>query len=100
MAQEPMARTHFGSGIWSYSLFRRGAILMVTVPETIIRSDCRGEPREIIPKRSKSKREAKVAIISMAQQAKPKVKGQKEETWAHLKNFSVVVNRSEERRVG
>src|SRR5574341_1251434 len=91
MAQEPMAKTHLGSGIWSYSLFRRGAILMVTVPETIIRSDWRGEPREIMPKRSRSKREAKVAIISMAQQAKPKVRGHMEEVRAQEKSFSVEV---------
>src|SRR5215468_6166624 len=52
-----------------------GAILMVTVPETIMRSECRGEAKGTMPRRSTSKREAKVAIISMAQQARPKVTG-------------------------
>src|SRR5437870_3265878 len=33
--------THFGSGIWSYSRRSTGAIFLVTVPATIIRSDCR-----------------------------------------------------------
>src|ERR671930_1579762 len=68
-----------------------GAILMVTVPDTIMRSECRGEAQGTIPKRSTSKREAKVAIISMAQQASPKVTGQIEELLAQLKIFSVDV---------
>src|SRR5437867_12459572 len=54
-----------------------GAILRVTVPATIIRSDCRGEARNTpAPKRSMSYREDTLAIISMAQQASPKVIGQ------------------------
>ena len=68
-----------------------GAILMVTVPETIIRSEWRGEAQGTIPKRSTSKREAKVAIISMAQQASPNVTGQIDELRAQLKIFSVEV---------
>src|SRR5574337_812762 len=68
-----------------------GAILIVTVPETIMRSEWRGEAHVTMPKRSTSKREAKVAIISMAQQARPKVTGQMEDLRAQLKSFSVEV---------
>src|SRR5207245_10796817 len=68
-----------------------GAILIVTVPETIIKSEWRGDAHGTMPKRSTSKREANVAIISIAQQASPKVTGQIEELRAQLKIFSVVV---------
>src|SRR6185503_7026382 len=68
-----------------------GAILIVTVPETTIRSECRGEAHGTIPKRSTSKREANVAIISIAQQARPKVTGQIEDLRAQLKILSVEV---------
>src|SRR5262245_7334847 len=68
-----------------------GAILMVTVPDTIIRSEWRGEAHGTMPKRSTSKREAKVAIISMAQQAKPNVTGHKDDLRAQLKILSVDV---------
>nr|AFK43909.1 unknown [Medicago truncatula] len=34
-----METTHLGSGIWSYTLRRAGAILLVRVPATIIQSD-------------------------------------------------------------
>src|SRR6476619_7266298 len=68
-----------------------GAILMVTVPDTIIRSEWRGEAHGTIPKRSTSKREAKVAIISIAQQASPNVTGQIDDLRAQLKIFSVEV---------
>src|SRR5437762_13829270 len=68
-----------------------GAILMVTVPETIIRSEWRGEAQGTIPKRSTSKREAKVAIISMAQHARPNVTGQIDDFRAQLKILSVDV---------
>src|ERR1039457_5931755 len=68
---------HFGSGIWSQMRFRTGAILSVTVPATIMRSDCRGLGRKTsAPKRAISKRDVLAAIISMAQQAKPNVRGQ------------------------
>ena len=53
---------------------------MVTVPDTIMRSACRGEARKISePNRAMSYREAAVQIISMAQQASPNCKGQIEE---------------------
>ena len=53
-----------------------GAIFQVTVPATIIRSAWRGEARNTsIPKREMSKRPIAVAIISKAQQARPKETG-------------------------
>jgi hypothetical protein len=65
-----------------------GAILMVTVPDTIIRSEWRGEAHGTMPRRSTSKRDANVAIISMAQQARPNVTGQTDDFRAQLKNAS------------
>ena len=54
-----------------------GTIFLVTVPETIIRSAWRGLGRMTsMPKRARSQRLAAVAIISMAQQARPKSSGQ------------------------
>src|SRR6185295_6693386 len=53
-----------------------GAILRVTVPAIIMRSACRGEARKTpAPKRSMSYRDDTVAIISIAQQARPNVIG-------------------------
>src|SRR5262245_62893578 len=68
-----------------------GAILIVTVPDTIIRSEWRGEAQGTMPNRSTSKREAKVAIISMAQQANPNVTGHRDDLRAQLKILSVEV---------
>src|SRR3972149_5943963 len=68
-----------------------GAILMVTVPETIMRSEWRGEAKGTMPRRSTSKREANVTIISMAQQARPNVTGQTEDLRAQLKKASATV---------
>src|SRR5213594_1177560 len=69
-----------------------GAILSVTVPATMMRSDCRGLGRKIpAPKRSISKREAPVAIISIAQQARPNVMGQSADLRDQLKTKSTVV---------
>src|SRR3990170_6863533 len=68
-----------------------GAILIVTVPDTIMRSEWRGEAHGTIPNRSTSKREANVAIISIAQHASPNVTGQIEDFRAQLKIFSVDV---------
>src|SRR6185295_6160977 len=68
-----------------------GAIFNVGVPDTIIRSDCRGLGRKTpAPKRSMSKRDAPVAIISMAQQASPNVIGQSADLRAQLKTKSTV----------
>src|SRR4029450_160476 len=68
-----------------------GAILMVTVPETIIRSECRGEAHGTMPSRSTSKREANVAIISIAQHASPKVTGHTDDFLAQLRNASATL---------
>src|SRR5262249_62084511 len=58
----------------------------------IIRSDCRGEPRNTsAPKRAMSNREALIDIISMAQQARPKDIGQMEFLRAQLMALSRVV---------
>src|SRR6266446_9092910 len=65
-----------------------GAILIVTVPDTIIRSAWRGDAQGTIPKRSTSKRDAKVAIISIAQQARPKFTGQIEDFRAQFSTLS------------
>ena len=46
--------TQCGSLIWSYTLRSAGAILLVSVPATIITSDWRGEARGAKPKRSMS----------------------------------------------
>ncbi|TNN40878.1 hypothetical protein EYF80_048956 [Liparis tanakae] len=52
-----------------------GAILLVSVPATIMTSDCRGLARNTTPKRSMSYRGAAMCIISTAQHARPKVMG-------------------------
>src|ERR1700729_3151642 len=73
----PIEIAHFGSGICSQTRFSTGDIFSVTVPATIIRSAWRGEGRKTsAPKRAMSKRAVVEAIISMAQQARPKVSGQ------------------------
>src|SRR5437764_6438207 len=82
----PMEMHHFGSGIWSQMRFTMGDIFRVTVPATIIRSLCRGLGRKTSePKRAISKRAVDEAIISMAQQARPKVIGQMADLRAPLK---------------
>src|SRR5215813_10407076 len=87
-----MEMTHFGSGIWSYTRRTIGAIFNVTVPATMIKSDCRGLGRKMpAPNRSMSKRDAPVAIISMAQQARPNVIGHRADLRAQLKTKSTVV---------
>lgn len=76
---------HFGSGIWSQIRFRTGAIFKVTVPATIIKSDCLGLGRKTsAPNRAMSNRAVEDAIISMAQQAKPNVNGQMDDLRAQL----------------
>src|SRR6266481_3305852 len=58
----------------------------------IIRSDCRGEPRNTsAPKRAISNRDALIDIISMAQHARPKDMGQMEFLRAQLMALSSVV---------
>src|SRR5436190_3567931 len=71
---------------------RAGAIFRDSRPATIIRSDWRGLPRNTsAPNRAMSYREQLMAIISIAQQARPKVTGQIEERRAHWTIFSTVV---------
>src|SRR5688572_23358655 len=84
-AHAPMAIAHFGSGIWSYTRRTTGPIFKVTVPAIMIKSLCRGLGRKTpAPKRSMSNRPAPVAIISMAQHARPKVMGQSADLRAQL----------------
>src|SRR6266446_9251292 len=62
-----------------------GAIFLETRPETIITSACRGEARKTSePKRARSFREEVAFIISIAQQAKPKVAGHSDDLRAQL----------------
>src|SRR3954471_4163150 len=79
LEQEPNEMTYFGSGICSYSRRIAGAILSVTVPETTMRSACRGPGANgITPSRMKSCRAIEVAMNSMAQQASPKLNTHRE----------------------
>jgi hypothetical protein len=62
-----------------------GAIFRETRPETIITSACLGEARNTSdPKRAKSLRELVAFIISIAQQASPKVAGHSDDFRAQL----------------
>src|SRR5215208_970510 len=89
MTHVPMAITYLGSDIWSYKRRTAGAIFVVTVPDTIMTSACRGDGRNTsAPKRAISKRAVPTAIISMAQQANPKVIGHKEEVRAQAMSES------------
>ena len=55
LEQAPIAITHLGSSIWSYTWRSAGAILCDTRPDTIIRSAWRGEERNTSePKRAMS----------------------------------------------
>src|SRR6478672_5414409 len=76
---EPKLMTYLGSGIWSYSRLIAGAILSVTVPDTTIRSACRGPgAKGMTPSRMKSCRAMLAAMNSIAQQARPKLKTHRE----------------------
>src|SRR5204863_9175116 len=67
-------------------------IFRVGVPLTIIKSDCRGLGLKTpAPNRSMSKRDAPVAIISIAQQARPNVIGQSADFRDQLQTKSTVV---------
>jgi len=69
-----------------------GAILRETRPETIMTSACRGEARKTSePNRARSLRPLVAFIISIAQQARPKVAGQSEDLRAQLINESRLV---------
>ena len=70
---DPNEITYFGSGIWSYTRFRAGAILSVSVPATTSRSACRGPwANGMTPRRMKSCLDVDAAMNSMAQHARPK----------------------------
>src|SRR5687767_9231461 len=85
MAQAHMATTYLGSAIWSYNLFRTGAILFTIVPAMMITSAWRGVARATSkPKREKSYLAEAVLIISMPQQLVAKVRGQSELDLAQL----------------
>src|SRR3954465_8065090 len=76
--QAPKEMTYFGSGICSYSRRTAGAILSVTVPDTTMRSPCRGPGANgITPSRMKSWRAMDAAMNSIAQQASPKLNTQR-----------------------
>src|ERR671913_1275125 len=81
-----------------------GAILRDTRPETIITSACRGLARKTSePKRARSLRAEVAFIISMAQQASPKVAGHSEDLRAQLTSESsrvvMISGRASERTV-
>src|SRR3954466_7143694 len=60
-----------------------------------MRSACRGEARKTsMPKRARSYRPAPDAIISIAQQARPKVAGHSEDLRVQLTSFSTLVSRT------
>lgn len=63
---------------------------MVSVPATIMQSDCRGLGRKMIPNLSKSYRAAPVCIISTAQHASPNVMGQMDPVRAQFMSESTL----------
>src|SRR3954451_20963335 len=76
LQQAPIEIAHLGSSIWSYRRRMIGAILIETRPDRMIRSAWRGEARRASkPKRGMSTRDPAIAVISIAQQASPKVIG-------------------------
>ena len=85
-----MATTHLGSGICSYSKRIGSAIFLTTVPATIMTSDWRGDGQVTMPNRSKSWWAIWVEIISMAQQARPKVSVQSEFLRAMAASWSIL----------
>lgn len=74
-----------------YTFRKAGAILFVSVPATIITSDCLGDARNRIPIRSWSYLAAAMCIISTAQQANPNVMGHIEFAFAQFMILSRVV---------
>src|SRR5579872_5709887 len=93
--------TYLGSAIWSYSLFRTGAILLTMVPAIIITSACLGVARATSnPKRAQSYLADAVDIISIAQQDVPNTSGQSEFDLAQLITSSNFVTRMPPPAVG
>lgn len=70
--------TRIASFFLYHTFLKAGAILLVSVPATIIQSAWRGLARNTTPKRSMSYRGAAICIISTAQQASPNVIGHSE----------------------
>src|SRR5580658_6559446 len=91
VAQFPIAITHFGSGICSYSVTSLWATFQVTVPFTIIRSHWRGEERGTTPNRSASQRAPNAAANSMAQQARTQWSGKREFRPAQLNTGRIIL---------
>src|SRR5829696_2020966 len=85
MAQAPIATTYFGSAIWSYNLFRTGAILLTMVPAMMITSACLGVALATSkPNLEKSYLEDATDIISIPQQLVANVSGHREFERAQL----------------
>jgi hypothetical protein len=77
--QAPIEMHHFGSGICCQIRSITCPIFKVTVPDTIIKSACRGDGRNTsAPNRAMSNRAVVDAIISIAQHANPNVNGHSE----------------------
>src|SRR5664279_4773293 len=88
-----MAITYFGSVIWSYNLFKTGAILFTMVPAIMITSACLGEALATSnPNREKSYLAAATDIISIPQQLVAKVSGHNELERAQLILSSNLLN--------
>src|SRR3989442_5676625 len=69
-----------------------GSICSETRLPIMLRSPWRGEPRNTsAPKRAMSKRDADMDIISMAQQARPKLMGQRDDLRAQFTAWSSLV---------
>src|SRR5690606_17815814 len=85
LAHAPMEMHHLGSGICSQMRCSTGIIFSEMRPDTISRSDWRGENLSTSePKREASYFDMKVAIISMPQHAVPKGIGHREFDRAQL----------------
>src|SRR3954462_14646940 len=90
-----MASPHFGSAMWSYTCLSTGAIFWMTRPATIIRSAWRGvAENRSMPNRAMAHRPPPTCIISMAQQARPKVAGHREFLRCVLMTLATVVSRN------
>src|ERR1039457_6296219 len=92
-AHPPLEIAHLRYGICWYKWRNTGAIFFDTRPAMMIRSDCRGEPRNTsAPNRAMSNRDALIDIISIAQHAKPNDMGQIEFLRAQFTALSKVVS--------
>src|SRR3990172_9749332 len=93
-AHAPIEMTHLGSAIWSYTWRSTGAIFCDTRPATIMRSAWRGDARNTsMPNRARSLCAAPVAIISIAQHARPNEAGHIDLVRAQLTALSSIAVR-------